>query len=118
MTSSRHRERRDTKGRFEQGLGLPGHFLLFSVGFAEGLRWMTELIQAVKRLPDIGRPLFWPGLLLRRQREPELETAGAARVAGSPAVPRSVTCLEPFNAALCQDASRSGRTFVTDASLE
>jgi hypothetical protein len=83
--------------------------LLLSVSFIEGLRWMTELVRAIKRLPNIGRPLFWPELLLRRQREPELETAGTARVAGSPAVPRSLTCLEPFNAAFCQDASRSGR---------
>src|SRR5713101_2710163 len=59
-----------------------------------------------------------PEFLVRRQREPELETTGMATVAGSAAVPRPMSRLEPFNAACRQDASRSGRIFVTDASLE
>src|SRR5713101_5950221 len=49
---------------------------------------------------------------------PELESAGAAPVAGSPAMPGSAPGLEPFKAAGPQDAGRSTRVFVTDASLE
>src|SRR6202521_808293 len=60
----------------------------------------------------------WSELLLRRQGEPELEPTGTAGVAGSPAVPGSVTGLEPFDPACQQDSGRSTRILVTDASLE
>src|SRR2546425_12417402 len=46
------------------------------------------------------------------------ESSGTPGVAESTTVPRSMSCLEPFNAAFAQDTSRSGRIFVTDASLE
>src|SRR5437899_612335 len=59
-----------------------------------------------------------PISFVRRQREPELEPSGMARVAGSATVPRSVSRLEPFDAAFPQDTPRSVRIFVTDASFE
>src|SRR2546425_12547958 len=46
------------------------------------------------------------------------ESSGTAGIARSTTVPRSMSCLEPFNAAFAQDTSRSGRIFVTDATLE
>ena len=55
---------------------------------------------------------------VRRQREPELEPSGMARVARSATVPRSMSRFEPFDAAFPQDPGCSVRIFVTDTSFE
>ena len=70
---------------------------------------------AIRRQVDVfhGTEFF-----VRRQREPELEPSGMARVARSATMPGSMGCLEPFDAAFTQDAGRSVRIFVANAPFE
>src|SRR5258708_23842882 len=57
-------------------------------------------------------------LTVGRQRDPELESACPAGVAGATAVPCTATCLEPFDPALSQNPGGPGRVFVADTSFQ
>src|SRR5207253_11295682 len=56
-------------------------------------------------------------LLVGRQGEPELESAGPARVAGTAAMPCTAGGLEPFDPASGQEPGGAGRVFLADAAF-
>ena len=58
-----------------------------------------------------------PELLVGRQGEPELESAGPAGVAGTAAMPCAAGGLEPFDPAGGQEPGGAGRVFIADAAL-
>ena len=59
----------------------------------------------------------WPELLVGRQGEPQLESAGPAGVAGTATMPGAAGSLEPFDPAGGQEPGGAGRVLVADAAL-